>query len=602
MFDSTESNFSQNFNATEPFLEGRLDGALTPLDAAVRDLSAQATNRNSLQSLSAQRLMESSSTELSAQLSEAMALDPLANLSAQNIFDPNIDPRQGALDYPPEIELARQLQNVDVLLTGGALDQASLDSASGTFVVDESGSVEIDFLFDGGAYSGELAVFTLAGMGGLATDDFVKEAARRALGGTAEGQIVIMDSMEGAQFSGELGERDRNQGITASSKTLTLLAGTRFAFMLVPNSTIAAVATGETSDSNTPLFSIAALNPEDNNQMAQAAAGIFAIEDMQIGKGDADFNDIVFQVEGATSSLPSLSQLANPAKSWLANPTAQAFLTPFQGPEENPGKNPEEDPGENPLPPQLPPESPPEIPPTSPTDPIVEPPAEPIVIVDISGKANKFTESTSEDDIVAIGANSVTIGTQTVYIGTEQINRNNQNPIIRSFDPVNLDNNWTRQDLETTGTDGRGLGLIWTGTALYGVFSVDGTQGTAAEDFRRATGEAQQSWLRSYGSGGGGKAAVIGQLDPATGALLKAAYLSAVKQDGKTNSLFVTGATVNSAGNLVISAQSYFSPRRPDGSPMTKGRDNTQGSPFDYTVEITADLTQVISTAADGWS
>ncbi len=134
------------------------------------------------------------------------------------------------------------------------------------------------------------------------------------------------------------------------------------------------------------------------------------------------------------------------------------------------------------------------------------------------------------------------------------------------------------------------------------MFSVDGTQGTAAEDFRRATGEVQQSWLRSYGSGGGSKAAVIGQIDPATGALLKAAYLSAVKQDGKTNSLSIVGAAVNSAGNLAISARSYFSPRRPDGSPMTQDPDNTQGSPFDYTVEITADLTRVVSTAADGWS
>ncbi len=457
MFDSTESNFSQGFNPTEPFLEGRLDGALIPLDATVRDLSAQAANRNSLQSLSAQRLLESSSTELSTKLSAAMVLDPLANLSAQSIFEPNADPRQGALDYPPEIELARRLQGVDILLTGGALDQTSLDSASGTFVVDESGSVEIDFLFDGGAYSGELAVFTLAGMGGLATDDFVKEAARRALGDSSEGQIVIMDSTEGAQFSGELGERDRNQGTAASAKTLTLSAGTRFAFMLVPNSTIAAVATGEIS-SDIPLFSIAALNPGGNNQLAQATADIFAIEDMQIGKGDADFNDIIFQVEGATSSLPSLSQLVNPAKNWLANPTAQAFLTPSQDPEESPG--------ENPLSPQLPPE----IPPASPADPVIEPPADPIVIVDISGKVNKFTGSTSEDDIVAIGADSVTIGTQTVYIGTEQVSSNNQNPIIRSFDPVNLDNNWTRQDLETTGTDGRGLGLIWTGTAsVWGV-------------------------------------------------------------------------------------------------------------------------------------
>ncbi len=609
MFDSTESSFPKGFSTIEPFLEGLSGNTPTPLDAAVRDLSGQANNQNSLQSLSAQKLMEPPAlvapilTALPATLEQGAASD----FATQNPFEP----RDLGSASQEEVESLsgraseRQiLQTADVLLTGGTLDQASLNSADGTFVVDESGLVEINFLFDGGAYSGELAVFTLAGMGGLDASGFAKEAARRALSGTSEGQIVIVDSIEGAQFSGELGERDRNQGSAASSKSLTLSAGTRFALMLAPNSTIAAVSAGKASGPNIPLFSISAFNPKGNSQLAQAAKGIFAMEDMQIGKGDADFNDIIFQIEGASSSIPSLSQLTNPTKIWLANPTAQPFLALSQSPEGNSGEeSPEENPGGNPGEnPSSPPQNPPENPPTGPTDPVVEPPLEPAVTVDISGDVNKFTKSASEADIVATGANSITIGTQTVYIGTEQVSANNQNPIIRSFDAVNSENNWTRQDLETTGTDGRGLGLIWTETALYGVFSVDGAQGKATEDFRRATGGVQQSWLSSYGMGGGSKVAVIGQIDPATGALLKAAYLSAVKQDGKTNSLFITGATVNNAGNLVVSAKSYFNPRRSDGSAMIKDSNNTQDSPFDYTVEITADLTQVVSTAAAGWS
>ncbi len=566
MFDFTESSLPESLDTVGPFPDGTFSEP-----SLLQDLG-QTTRRDSSQNLLlAPRLIQQPAE---TDLSTAAELESMANFDNQAVFN-----QSDSLEYLSETESNSQpSQQVDSLLSGGLLDQASLNNAEGTFTVGDSGLVAVDFLFDGGDYTGELAVFTLAGMANLSTADFAREAARRAISGTSDGQIVIADRVEGAQFSAELGERDRNQGSAATTKTFTLAAGTRFAFMLVPNSTIAAVATDAflLDSENAPLFSIAAYNPGGTAQLAQAAEGIFAMEDLQVGKGDADFNDIVFQVKGASSAVASLLQLAGPSKNWLANPAAEAFLNVSKG-SENPSPV-----GPNPINP-------------------VEPPAESTAIVDISGEVNKFTRDTSEEDIIAAGADSITFGSQTVYIGTEQVSANNQDPIIRSFDSANPDNNWTRQDLETTGTDGRGLGLIWTGTALYGVFSVDGTQGEVAEDFRRATGEVKQDWLRSYGSGEG-KVAVIGQLDPATGALLKAAYLSAVKQNGESNSLSITGATVNGVGNLVISAKSFFSPRRPNGSALTKDPNNTQGSPFDYIVEITPDLTEVISTAADGWS
>ena len=580
MLDFTESSLPQSLNTADPFPGGTFSEP-----SLLRDLS-QPTRQNPSQTLLlAQRLIQ-----------QPTEIDPLAaaGLEAISSFDNQAAfSRPDSLEYLSETESNNQLsQQTDSLLSGGLLDQTSLNNARGTFTVGDSGLVAVDFLFDGGDYTGELAIFTLSGMGDLSTADFAREAARRSISGTSDGQVVIVDSVEGAQFSGELGERDRNQGSAASTKTFTLAAGTRFAFMLAPNSTIAAVAadTALSDSENAPLFSIAAYNPGGTAQLAQAAEGIFAMEDLQVGKGDADFNDIVFQVKGASSTVASLLELAAPSKNWSDNPTAEAFLDVSKD-VENP--NPvEPDPSEPPIEP-----SPVE---PAPTDP-VEPPVSPPIIVDISGEVNKFTEDASEEAIVTTGADSVTFGSQTVYIGTEQVSANNQNPIVRSFDPANPGNNWTRQDLETTGTDGRGLGLVWTGTALYGVFSVDGTQGEVTEDFRRATGDVQQDWLRSYGSGEG-KVAVIGQLDPATGALLKAAYLSAVKENGKSNSLSITGASVNSAGNLVISAKSFFSPRRPNGSALTKDPNNTQDSPFDYALEITPDLTEVISTAADGWS
>lgn len=487
-------------------------------------------------------------------------------------------------------------------------EQAELNAASGAFVVGTDGEVEIDFLFDGGQYAGELAIFNLAGMGGLGKEAFAEEAIARALSGD-DGQVVISDRVEGAQFSGELGERDRNQGTAANTQKLTLTPGTHFAFMIVPNTTVAAIANG--ASDTAPFFSISAFNPDGQTQIAQASDGIFAVEDILFGQGDNDFNDLIFQVDGATSNVTDLSQLVASNKNWLDNPTAQPFLietritdptTPIIDGPGSDGSDGSDDPG------------------GSGSDGSddnssggsgsdgpgsdgsgSDGPGSSDLVADISDVVHKFSAGSNREQIINSGANSITIGSQTIYIGTNQVSSINQNPIIRSFDATNPENNWTRTDLETTGTDGRGLGLVWTGSALYGVFSVDGTQGQPAEDFRRATGDAEQNWLKSFGSGAG-KIAVIGQIDPVTGALLKAAYLSAVKQNGKTNSLSVEDITVNSTGNLVISAKSFFNPRRPDGTAMTRDPEDTGDSPFDYTVEITADLSRVVSTSAEGWS
>lgn len=212
----------------------------------------------------------------------------------------------------------------------------------------------------------------------------------------------------------------------------------------------------------------------------------------------------------------------------------------------------------------------------------------------------KFSAIDSEATIAATGAASLKLGTQTLYIGTQQVSSTNQNPIIASFDSNNPANQWVKTNYEMTGADGRGYGLFWSGTNLYGLFSVDGTQGTPDQDFRRVSTGATQSWLRSYGQGGGAKVAVLARLNPATGEMLEAAYLSAILSNGNSNSFEVTGFSVNSTGNLVIAAKSWFAPRQPDGKAMTQ---LTSGSsPFNYSVEITPDLRTVISTGAIGWA
>jgi hypothetical protein len=210
-----------------------------------------------------------------------------------------------------------------------------------------------------------------------------------------------------------------------------------------------------------------------------------------------------------------------------------------------------------------------------------------------------FTPNSSQVQIAALNGPSITVGTQTIYIGTWQRTSINQDPIIASFDPVNPANNWIRTDYEMTGADGRGYGLFWDGTHLYGVFSVDGTQGSPSEDFRRAANTATQTWLRSYGQGGGAKIGVLARIDPSTGEMTAAAHLSSILGNGNSNSLVIKDMFINSNNNLVIRADSWFSPRNPNGTAMTQVVSG--GSPHDYTVEITRDLRTVVSTSAVGW-
>ncbi|TVQ19209.1 MAG: hypothetical protein EA367_12345 [Leptolyngbya sp. DLM2.Bin15] len=223
------------------------------------------------------------------------------------------------------------------------------------------------------------------------------------------------------------------------------------------------------------------------------------------------------------------------------------------------------------------------------------PPAVSIQTSDVT----KFTPTSSQAAIAALNGPSVTIGTQTIYIGTWQRTSINQDPIIASFDSANPANNWVRTNYESTGADGRGYGLFWDGTHLYGVFSVDGTQGTSSEDFRRVANTATQTWLRSYGQGGGAKIGVLARINPATGEMTTAAHLSARLSNGNSNTLVIKDMFINSNNNLVVRADSWFSPRNPDGSAMTQV--GSGGSPHDYTVEITRDLRTVISTSAVGW-
>ncbi|MEB3338602.1 MAG: DUF4114 domain-containing protein [Leptolyngbyaceae bacterium] len=215
--------------------------------------------------------------------------------------------------------------------------QTQLTFDTGIFTVGSTGKVGVDFLFDGGGYKGELAIFSLSGMENFqpGSTEFIQEAARRALSGSSQGHVVISDPKENAWFNGTLGEVSRN---TAGEKYLgvkefIMRPGDNFGIMLVPNGTVNEVFRNPAITGNkTPLFSLGTANPTDNLYMGQIAdvtgqGRTFAFEDMRVDQGsDRDYNDMIFKLTGATGTAALMTTVVSPGKDWRASTAAQPLL------------------------------------------------------------------------------------------------------------------------------------------------------------------------------------------------------------------------------------------------------------------------------------
>ncbi|MGB3401679.1 MAG: S8 family serine peptidase [Microcoleaceae cyanobacterium] len=206
---------------------------------------------------------------------------------------------------------------------------------SGTFTVGETGEVQFDYLFDGGKYSqGELAIFSLEGMEELDpnSEEFIQEATRRALSDSELGYVVISDASEGAKFSGELGEEDFNQGEYLGVKTFNMNPGDEFAVMLIPNGKVEDVLDNPNLEgSNQPLFSLSTANPDDRFQFGQIAdvtgdGNTFVFEDVPADESDRDYNDMMFQIRGATGEAVNLDEVISDEKDWRSDDMGQALI------------------------------------------------------------------------------------------------------------------------------------------------------------------------------------------------------------------------------------------------------------------------------------
>ncbi|WP_204106792.1 MULTISPECIES: PA14 domain-containing protein [Spirulina sp. CCY15215] len=234
------------------------------------------------------------------------------------------------------------LDEIDILEDGNPEDlqiQPFLPQepfTSGTFEVGATGEIAIDFLYDGGKYKGELAIFSLEGMEEYepGSPEFIQEAANRALSDTEWGHIVISDREEGARFAGNLGEGNFNQGEYQGAKTFQMRAGDKFGIMLVPNGEVEQVFENPNiGGSKTPLFSLSTANPNDSLHWGQIAditgdGQTFVFEDVRFDSNwyDKDYNDIIFQVRGARGEAPDIDEVIADGKDWRDSDLGQEIL------------------------------------------------------------------------------------------------------------------------------------------------------------------------------------------------------------------------------------------------------------------------------------
>ena len=235
---------------------------------------------------------------------------------------------QDSLLAPPDSEqLSEQLVEAS---------EQPVELTSGIFTVGSTGTVQVDFLFDGGSYQSELALFSLSGIEAEpGTQEFIEEAARRALSNSEEGAIIISDPLEGAKISDGSFDRDENSGLYLGIKSFDLIPGDEVALMLLPNGNFEDfIKNPSVSESQKrPLFSLATANPEDDFNFGRIGDidgndRVFLMEDTREHESyfDRDFNDFIFKIQGVTADVPLLDEIIDPDKEWRNTPLGQQIL------------------------------------------------------------------------------------------------------------------------------------------------------------------------------------------------------------------------------------------------------------------------------------
>ncbi|MEG4917978.1 DUF4114 domain-containing protein [Microcoleus sp. B7-D4] len=286
-------------------------------------------------------------------VNETSSTNPSVELLPSNnqILDksPEISPQQAEIDAfilnqdsPPTTNSIPEKTQTSTTqtdaITGDTTKPATHNNISfdsGIFQAYETGKIVFDYLSDGGLYQGELAIISLTGMQEFVPDSqaFIKEAARRALSNSSLGYIAISDSTEAAKFSSFEGENNFNIGEYRGIKTFAMTPGDEIGIILVPNGTIQeAYNNPALGGDKKPLFSMATTNSSDAFQRGQIASvanggSIFVMEDMGRGEGsDADYNDIIFSLKGATPKVISMDDVIAKNSDWRTSEKGKELI------------------------------------------------------------------------------------------------------------------------------------------------------------------------------------------------------------------------------------------------------------------------------------
>lgn len=207
------------------------------------------------------------------------------------------------------------------------------------------------------------------------------------------------------------------------------------------------------------------------------------------------------------------------------------------------------------------------------------------------GASQQISCSMTEAEVKTTGTPTITFGGATYYIGYRLVSASNQNSIILKFTAGSLD--WCREDYDTTASDSKGYGLFWSGTNLFAIFSIDGTQGSLEQSYARFT---STGWQTNYGQGGGSRIAVIIKINETNGSGIidSGTFVKSQLTNGNTNTLAIKDIFLASNNNLVVRADSFFSPLNTDTTRITC----SGTSPLDYTIIFNPDLTTAVCASA----
>lgn len=203
------------------------------------------------------------------------------------------------------------------------LDNAEiLDIELGQFVVDHTGVVAVEFLYDGQpSLDSEVGIFSLDGLpeldcgvvnnhNGCDLDNYARQALDRALSQTTQGHIVLSEVQGDRPTFSSL----EHPPVSGSIRTVAMPPGTLFGLVVVPDATLEDALNWETfTEQRRPLFSILEANPDGGLHFVQwGDRPIIGIESTLGGDVIGDYRDLILRLGGATGNLLELDEVEPP--------------------------------------------------------------------------------------------------------------------------------------------------------------------------------------------------------------------------------------------------------------------------------------------------